>query len=315
MMERSNRGVSFCNMTESKRHSVLSYQRKMTDVCRSENDANTAIDKHNRGGNDGNTLLHCISTNKFQLMRRINKQLVIDKDLRKTKHDVQVSIDDCTIAMRKLRVYEFRLDQLKQGSVRRTGNREIDSEINSLSTRKIQINMIKCSNCGNNISKRLLLSHSRICKSNKVNHPICLSSSFNCLMEPQPPRNLSVNKAGHNFIDISWEDPVLNGGCKVYDFDISFQENIYRNVGKRKVFVETVDHLFSSLSCWCLKHPLPANSFVLTGLKANTEYSNFKIRCRNEIGFSLYSPPLKLPTSTEGKFLYIFEFMSVKLIL
>ena len=194
----------------------------------------------------------------YQLVRQIDKQFCIEKDLQIAKFGMKLALGDYTVAMRKLDDYRSRLDNLKSSKIQRNGKRQVDHEIKLL-RKHVSINMITCPKCSNLILKRLFSSHLETCQ-NKYRE-VC--------------RNVRIGKVGHNFIELYWDDPVLSGGSNIFDFDISLREKIYREVGKRKIIADNIELVLISISCWCLDQPIPVNYFRVTDLKANTEYYAF----------------------------------------
>ena len=41
-------------------------------------------------------------------------------------------------------------------------------------------------------------------------------------MEPQAPRKVAVAAIGPNWVELSWAAPILDGGTRVYEYEIAY---------------------------------------------------------------------------------------------
>lgn len=103
-------------------------------------------------------------------------------------------------------------------------------------------------------------------------------------MAPQPPRDLRLMEAGHNFLVLQWKIPILDGGAEVYEYELSYACNHRSRVGKKMVddIVEQPPQLTTR---WILQKPVAETGFTLTNLRAGSQYCNFTVRCRNAVRF------------------------------
>eukprot|EP00814_Leptocylindrus_danicus_P004607 CAMPEP_0116006670 /NCGR_PEP_ID=MMETSP0321-20121206/1863_1 /TAXON_ID=163516 /ORGANISM="Leptocylindrus danicus var. danicus, Strain B650" /LENGTH=263 /DNA_ID=CAMNT_0003475261 /DNA_START=158 /DNA_END=946 /DNA_ORIENTATION=+ len=213
----------------------------------------------------------------YQFMRQINHQYTIAGKLERLKNDLRESEAKRTQKMEMLRQQEARIEILRNSL---TGphdvEREVDLEVNSLS--KIKSSAVKCGSevvtcikCGKKFLHRLFPSHDQYCSSaddSNAQHQRQHELQLTCVMEPQPPRNVAVSSIGHNFIILSWNSPILDGGDAIYDYEIAFRECRLVTVGKSKT---TAESKCVTLTCsrWCMKNPIPSNSFRVDSLRAN----------------------------------------------
>lgn len=232
----------------------------------------------------------------YQVMRQLNHQFTIAGKLEQMRNDLRDSEVKRSQKMEMLRQQESRIEILRNSLADpRNVEREVDLELNSLSKRnssaaKCGGEVVTCMKCGEKFLQRLFSSHDKYCSSvgRDPQHQSQINAQLTCLMEPQPPRNVVVSSIGHNFLVISWNPPILDGGNAIYDYEISFKECHLVTIGKRKAIAESK---YDTMTCsiWCLKNPIPSNSFCLDSLRANTEYQDIQIRCRNSIGWSAFS--------------------------
>ena len=84
----------------------------------------------------------------------------------------------------------------------------------------------------------------------------------------------------------------MDGGCKVFDYEISYKVCHVEKVGKREIrhYADMPPLLCSR---WVMKPPVATYGFTLEDLEANTEYSDIVVKCRNKIGWGPPSKPLE----------------------
>jgi hypothetical protein len=117
--------------------------------------------------------------------------------------------------------------------------------------------------------------------------------------KPQPPRNIAIKEIGISFIEWKWDPPVIDGGLEIIDYEIAYQGRysiFNRDIGKFRRWEEDVQSLRTSM--WVFRTaPVCSTGFKIMGLRADTEYCNFKIRSLNLRGWSDWVPMLT-PTET-----------------
>lgn len=110
---------------------------------------------------------------------------------------------------------------------------------------------------------------------------------------PDAPRNFTATEITPDSFTVVWDD--FRSDEAIIDYEIRYSHLVQ---GKQ---IEA----FLSCSRWCLKRPLPAGRFVVHNLAPATEYHNIAIRCRNALGWSNFSDPVKClttPAQGEGSF-------------
>lgn len=108
------------------------------------------------------------------------------------------------------------------------------------------------------------------------------------LSKPYPPRNVIVKNVGHDFIELSWVKPIMDGGTPIYDYEISYNEKSFgkKNEDNKQTKIRTTTVKYT-LKCarWSLVNPIH-QGFILRNLKPSTQYSDIQIRSLNKIGYS-----------------------------
>lgn len=100
---------------------------------------------------------------------------------------------------------------------------------------------------------------------------------------------------GATFIQWAWEPPVIDGGLVVTDYEISYTAKISefdKSTGKYKKWEEHVPSLRTSQWCFAA-NPVCNHGFRMTMLRANTEYTQFRIRCCNLRGWSVWADMIR----------------------
>lgn len=172
-----------------------------------------------------------------------------------------------------------------------------------------------CSICSRRILAALMPTHARACaiqakeetdrKSSHLPGPTGVSNleqdvvTSLATFKPQPPRNIAIKEIGISFIEWKWDPPVIDGGLEIIDYEIAYQGRysvFNRDIGKFKRWEEDVPSLRTSM--WVFRTaPVCSTGFKIMGLRADTEYCNFKIRSLNLRGWSDWVPMLT-PTET-----------------
>ena len=106
--------------------------------------------------------------------------------------------------------------------------------------------------------------------------------------KPQPVRNCRLVRKGITFIEWAWEPPVIAGGLEITNYEISFHAKYYefdQSVGKYRKWEEDFPSWFTS--SWIFQNnPVCHNGYKICGLRAGSDYSQFRIRCCNIRGWS-----------------------------
>ena len=252
---------------------------------------------HRNSADEKKSSLSLYGASQFSFMRQADQQLLIHDKMRRNKRDVEAYIAKGTKALEKLSNLESRINRLKKDEVKRVAKREVDTEIKALSNKSISFLYKRCMQCGNKVLKRLFSIHSQTCEKIRNRNE---NITFQCLMKPQPPRNVRVQNIGHNAVELIWDDPYLDGGDIIFDYELSFVQLNYHQVGKRKVLKDKIKHKEVALSAWCKSRPV-STSFRLINLQASSIYGNFQVRCCNRIGWSPFSSPMEGTIQTLGK--------------
>lgn len=98
---------------------------------------------------------------------------------------------------------------------------------------------------------------------------------------------------GTTYIDWEWLPPVIDGGLAVTDYEISYlgRHELYDK--QRGRYRRWEDEGSTRTSRFCFRHDAIAHTgFRLDGLRAGSEYTNFRIRCCNLRGWSEWADML-----------------------
>lgn len=122
-------------------------------------------------------------------------------------------------------------------------------------------------------------------------------------LRPPPPRNLRAAPAAADHscsITLTWENSYFNHGEQpITDYEVvySVQDLECGTLLKRRSISMTC-----GLEDWSLANSIPIGSFVLRDLKAETLYTDIKIRCRNKEGWwSEFCSPVGSLITNKGK--------------
>ena len=150
-----------------------------------------------------------------------------------------------------------------------------------------------CQLCSKKFTNKTIEKHTKKCEERQkfLEGKEGNDSTAISLLPPQKPRQIVVAKLGPDFIKLKWEPPILDGGCKVYDYEIAYKVCHIEKVGKREIRHES-DMPPLLCSRWVMKPPVASYGFTLEDLDADTEYSDIRIRCRNKIDWGPFSKPL-----------------------
>ena len=95
-------------------------------------------------------------------------------------------------------------------------------------------------------------------------------------------------------IRLRWRPPVMQGGLRVTDYEISYRTS-WRTTRGKTVTRHWSDFVTVTTSWWAQRHPVAHHGFTLTGLQAGMEYTDLSVRARNAAGLS--APSLCAPGS------------------
>lgn len=105
--------------------------------------------------------------------------------------------------------------------------------------------------------------------------------------KPHPPRSFKVLKKGISFIEWIWEPPIIDGGLEVTDYEISYHVKHIQFDRKNNKYTKWDEDIIINTSNWLFKpNPVCHYGYKMCNLRANSEYSHFKIRCYNIRGWS-----------------------------
>ena len=176
---------------------------------------------------------------------------------------------------------------------------EVDAELRSRRANAVGGEFTACLRCGRRVLSEMRTAHESQCRSLGGTVHAEGSDLPPPRTEPQPPRNLRLVSVTHDCITVAWEDPILDGGSPIYDYQLSFCRYSIKRTGKREIRkAERMPPV--KMSRWCLSSPVPQKEFQLSHFEASVEYSNLRLRCRNEVGWSGHSEPLLVTGSVDG---------------
>ena len=119
-------------------------------------------------------------------------------------------------------------------------------------------------------------------------------------MAHQKPRKIEVGLVNHDSIQLKWEPPILDGGCKVYEYEINYKKCVVQRIGKRETReYEAMPAIVTSR--YVKRHAVATYGFTIENLSGETEYSDIVIRCRNKIDWGPFSAPLDPVTTKKFK--------------
>lgn len=253
------------------------------------------------------------------IVSRTGHQLHLEGYLRKLERDVSRAstlskshIDTLTDLEKRINSMRFQLNQPSVPTV----DEDIRKQVNVHNHVKLDSLFTDCSICQRKILCQLFEKHHEVCKRKKksinpLTRPVS-SSSLNTSLEeeskpiydydqdvvtslstfkPQPPRSFKVLNIGSTFIDWRWEPPIVDGGLAITDYEISYSlmyMEMNHDTDKYVKFVKECDPIRTSN--FCLINPICHSGYKIVGLRAQTEYYDFKIRSVNLRGFSEWIP-------------------------
>lgn len=108
--------------------------------------------------------------------------------------------------------------------------------------------------------------------------------NISTVVRPVPPRNLkatpATSGADSHSIFLTWENCFIDGESPIVDYEViySVQDLEKGTLPKRR-------RISTNCSEWHLANSIPKGSFILNDVKAETLYTDIKIRCRNQKGW------------------------------
>lgn len=254
--------------------------------------------------NNGDRFMPSINkfhANRYPIMRQIGHQFKAEN-----KHDnVETSIQDLIYKTKSKMEFSDMVKTKLQNSLddsrflmNRTADEDIDRELNVFTSRRAILSAqqyMECPYCMEKILRCSQNEHARVCEGYHSNKDVEKNQVSrvkinvrNIAVKPHVLRNLRLISVCFDAIHIAWDPPIFDGGEPLINFELSFfceSDRIHRKKARTK-------NIYMSCLRWCNKEPCAANSFVLDGLRASTQYSGIRVRCKNSIGWSDYSTAL-----------------------
>lgn len=168
---------------------------------------------------------------------------------------------------------------------------------------KLEKHFQQCPICDRRILVHLLEAHTRMCSTTKaekesgkepekeklkhVYHVDDTLITSLATFKPHPPRNFRVIGKGISFIDWQWDPPVIDGGLEITEYEISYQVKHSEFDFKNNKYIKWEEENIITTSNWLFReNPVCHKGFKMCNLRANSEYSHFKIRAFNIRGWS-----------------------------
>ena len=94
-----------------------------------------------------------------------------------------------------------------------------------------------CQLCGKKFTGKTISKHTSKCEERAkfLESKEGQESALISLLPPQKPRNIEVKLVGPDFIQLVWEPPILDGGCKVFDYELTYKHCVVETIGKQKI--------------------------------------------------------------------------------
>lgn len=217
----------------------------------------------------------------YDLFREVDRNLIINDQVQTLEFEVG------ELRRETLKAKSFIQDFFDRRSKPRDANQEVDYDINVRYSKRSLLNdlFVKCTSCNSELPKAAIQEHLKVCHfktflmgqmlDNIESQPQTDESFFSATVRPQPPRNLRISSSSSSSFTIQWDSPIFDGGAAIVDYELVF------SCRQRRVQV--------NCKCLCMRKPLPTSSFVIDGLTASNTYSNIKLRCKNDVGWSDFS--------------------------
>ena len=94
-----------------------------------------------------------------------------------------------------------------------------------------------CPLCGKKFTSKTIAKHKKKCEERAafLAEKEGAEGSLISLMAPQKPRKIEVGMVNHDTIELKWEPPILDGGCKVYAYEINYKKETVQRIGKKEI--------------------------------------------------------------------------------
>ena len=265
-----------------------------------ENGNGNENDSENDNDNEIQILLNEFDSSNYNFIRQVDQQFQIEHGIQNITKGIQTLDAKRKQKIKNIKSCERRIIKLQKQITSDSSNqyntdRYIDDEINKTILEGSGCTFKTCRYCGRKIIADLIIDHQDQCKSIQSVHPIPFAYNSkqkkvsSLRTKPQKPRNFHVKYTGHNSITLGWSPPILDGGHKIYEYQIYYQ--ISQSIREGKLITKRTlePNIIVNCSRWCLRDPVPNNGYKLCFLNANTEYINLQVRCRNSIGWGPFS--------------------------
>jgi hypothetical protein len=239
-----------------------------------------------------------------QLIARANQQLTIEHgiknlDVTRLSSQGKLRVDSLNDLERRVKSMRLELKSIHVPTV----VEEISSDLQISNKTQIDSKFSVCSRCQRSILSHLLVAHGAACARLKSDDTVYqgtrpipfvgkevqqLIDTFATFV-PQPPRNCLVTSKGPSHIEWQWDAPVFDGGLPVIDYEIKYVAKLIEFDKVTKRYVRSTEVCPSlKTSQWCFIEPLSHKGYKMTGLLADTEYTELMIRCANASGWSIW---------------------------
>ena len=250
--------------------------------------------------------MHDLDSSRYSFMRQVEQQCASEGKSLLIGNELQALRMQTRSTVEQIDNYKTRLEKIQHGLwyglTEKNIDSEIDGDVKNFTSRRTLITSqcVKCSVCSKSFLKQFIDDHLLVCKTlkkPKTRTQHCNQTSEiaeSIAVRPLPPRNFKVMHAGFNTISFCWNKPILDGGEPLIDYQI-FYGCINSNMKAERPSKQKNNIRYSTIcSRWCLKSPIPTNTFTLEGLQAATKYTDIKIRCKNIIGWSDFSGKISM---------------------
>jgi hypothetical protein len=216
---------------------------------------------------------------RYDILRRANQHCNIESTFNRFEKEAWLLTKTIKSHVENTIDIEHRIHSIRHDNTG-SADKEVDKDLNVKYSKRSYLasQYISCPKC----QQRILLvsqhDHDLVCGLEDIN-PIS-NERDEITLKPLPPRNMSLLDVSFDSISIGWDPPIFDGGEQINDYELKYTSG---------------ESCLNIVPCsrWCLKTPLPRNMFKLEGLKASKTYSNIQVRCKNLIGWSDYSEPIK----------------------
>jgi WD40 repeat protein/tetratricopeptide (TPR) repeat protein len=109
---------------------------------------------------------------------------------------------------------------------------------------------------------------------------------------PQPPEGLSFTSPTSTSVALKWKPPTYDGGAPIYDYEIDYQisRKVQISLNRSEYVLESPG--VQSTSRWISAFPVAFEGFEITGMFAESELVNVRVRAVNQLGVSDWTPAI-----------------------